>query len=602
MKRLLAVILVAVLLTGCAQQEPETAETTRDTLPVVQGRQLYDPSHALEDMTGGAVRVYPLSEGCTGMVPMGKSLLLVFRGEEKSRLVKLGRNDGVVLAEVELEGSTDCASSVFAAADQSVTCYDAARNVLVLMNGQLKLLTQIACPQDVEGSPVLSPAGDKLYYCVGSDIREYDVRSGQNRLLKSHTVVSQELIGSCFDGAMLLCRAEEMDGDVHTFFLSTETGETVGKDSAYLSLQTYADSYVYERMEGSVREILVGSRDGQMQALTVSSPAAAVFGCLELGGVVSAQEQPGVGTVLEFYALDSGKKTASVILNGVEKIQTMHADSHGIWILAGDGQPTLYCWDIQKSKTGNDTIYTGKRYTADDPDTQRLEMLSEQARALGERAGLQIHVWNEAVEQTGVYAMEPAFHAEAISDGLEQLAGAIDQYPEDFFRILGNGTGEGTLEVALVRSIDGGYDGVQFWTEHGACISLCNGENVAGCFHRELSHVLDSFIIARSRAYDGWEALNPADFAYDMTYDIHADREASSYLQDADRAFISSYAMTYPREDRALILEYAMKDGCESYFTSPTMQNKLATVCKGIREAFGWEQVEGTFLWEQYLV
>lgn len=59
--------------------------------------------------------------------------------------------------------------------------------------------------------------------------------------------------------------------------------------------------------------------------------------------------------------------------------------------------------------------------------------------------------------------------------------------------------------------------------------------------------------------------------------------------------------MTYPKEDRATILEYAMLPDTAGYFTSETMQQKLGTVCEAIREAFGWEDDESIFLWEQYL-
>ena len=59
--------------------------------------------------------------------------------------------------------------------------------------------------------------------------------------------------------------------------------------------------------------------------------------------------------------------------------------------------------------------------------------------------------------------------------------------------------------------------------------------------------------------------------------------------------------MTYPHEDRARVMQYAMQEGYEDYFVSDTMQAKLRQLCLGIREAFGWKKYEGTFVWEQYL-
>ena len=60
--------------------------------------------------------------------------------------------------------------------------------------------------------------------------------------------------------------------------------------------------------------------------------------------------------------------------------------------------------------------------------------------------------------------------------------------------------------------------------------------------------------------------------------------------------------MSYPKEDRARILEYAMTPGHSEYFRSPQMQAKLSQLCQGIREAYGLKKQKEAFLWEQYLL
>ena len=59
--------------------------------------------------------------------------------------------------------------------------------------------------------------------------------------------------------------------------------------------------------------------------------------------------------------------------------------------------------------------------------------------------------------------------------------------------------------------------------------------------------------------------------------------------------------MSYPKEDRARIMEYAMRAGNESCFESETMQKKLRQLCLGIRKAFDLETSSESFFWEQYL-
>ena len=137
--------------------------------------------------------------------------------------------------------------------------------------------------------------------------------------------------------------------------------------------------------------------------------------------------------------------------------------------------------------------------------------------------------------------------------------------------------------------------------EDHAYIALSTIHASAGSFYHELCHVMDTRIFAHSNAYDQWEDLNPSGFSYDYDYVANATRNAGEYLRDAERCFIDTYSMSFPKEDRARILEYAMTEGNEHYFQSKTMQSKLRQLCIGIREGFGLKKSPDTFLWEQYL-
>ena len=81
----------------------------------------------------------------------------------------------------------------------------------------------------------------------------------------------------------------------------------------------------------------------------------------------------------------------------------------------------------------------------------------------------------------------------------------------------------------------------------------------------------------------------------------HLYRQDDPMLSGDKRAFADSFSMSYPIEDRAAVFRYAMSDGGAEVFASKTMQQKLETLCKAIRNACGWKKSEETFLWEQYL-
>ena len=117
----------------------------------------------------------------------------------------------------------------------------------------------------------------------------------------------------------------------------------------------------------------------------------------------------------------------------------------------------------------------------------------------------------------------------------------------------------------------------------------------------EMSHIIDSRVLTFCKAYDDWEKLNPKGFQYNYgsVSDLSvADRR---WTVGSDRAFLDLYSMTYPKEDRARIMEYAMADGYEASFRSETLQKKLRMLCLGIRQAFGLETFAKPLRWEQYL-
>ena len=119
--------------------------------------------------------------------------------------------------------------------------------------------------------------------------------------------------------------------------------------------------------------------------------------------------------------------------------------------------------------------------------------------------------------------------------------------------------------------------------------------------YHELYHVMETRLLTDSTAFDRWDALNPKGFTYDLDYTANRSRQAEQYLQPTNRSFVDTYSMSYPKEDRARIMETAMCDGNEELFRSSTMQGKLRCLSQAIREAYGLKKSTETFRWEQYL-
>ena len=126
----------------------------------------------------------------------------------------------------------------------------------------------------------------------------------------------------------------------------------------------------------------------------------------------------------------------------------------------------------------------------------------------------------------------------------------------------------------------------------------------AGCeraLYHELCHIMDTRVLSKSSAYDQWDKLNPGDFEYDYDYETNRLRQDYQFLQEHSRSFVDMYSMSFPKEDRARILESAMTGGNEALFRCPILQEKLKTMCIGIREAFGLKKYPQALAWESYL-
>ena len=127
------------------------------------------------------------------------------------------------------------------------------------------------------------------------------------------------------------------------------------------------------------------------------------------------------------------------------------------------------------------------------------------------------------------------------------------------------------------------------------------GDALEQTLYHEVFHVIDSYVLSSCVLYDDWEDLNPRNFEYDFDYIQNQTREDYRYLEEGNQSFIDMYSMSYPGEDRARIMEFAMLAGSESYFSADTMQEKLTRLCEGIREAFELEDLTEILPWEIYL-
>lgn len=618
MKRLIPVLL-ALLLCGCAQQPaptppPATEPAPTTPAPVVS---IYDPDSGLERDTAGAIRVYPLGQSSsTGIVRMGTDLL-VFSDPENTTITRYSGDDLCVVASTELSCGVHPSSPAVTVNENGLTYYDFYENQLVYLNGKLEEVMRTNLPDTLRDVPALSADRKMLYYCTQDALRCLDLETGLDRLVKELYFSLQTPTALHCGDTVISCLVEDTVGNRSQLFISTETGRLLYETFEETLVQTKDSFYFCVYQDGIYPELLIGDSEQGPTLLRPHTYGSSIHGVIENKAAVLVTENAVCNTLqLDHYDLQSGKRTASLTIPDTDMPFGFSAAGDSIWFLRYDpqyGSDVLCQWDISRNPCENEASCFSTRYSIEKPDYDGIAACRGIADRLSHRYGVQILLWTDAIAfQPWDYTLIPEHQVPVIRNELEELESFLALYPRGFLQTAAAATASGRIQISLVRSILGNADagetfnevvGLQYWDDSAnAYLSLSADRNllVQNACH-EMFHIIDTRVLTLCKAYDDWDKLNPKGFEYDNDYIENLTREDDQWLQGPERAFIDRYSMSYPREDRARIMEYAMMDGNEDCFESETMQKKLRQLCIGIREAFGMKHYTEPLVWEQYL-
>ena len=621
MKRLIPLVLVLVILCGCGLQpesagiptEPQPTEPAPTMAPVG----LYDPDSFLEQATDGAIRAYPLGNAfCLGIAGMGKDLL-VFTGAGGSTLTKYSGDTLCVSASVQLDCCVSPADPAVIIHEAGLTYFDEWQNDLVFLDATLTEVKRVALPEDNRSNPALSEDRKLLYYCTEDALRSLDLETGLSRLLKEMYFDSQEPTALHCNDTIIACTTEDSVGNRNIQYISVETGQMLWETPADIDVYTKEDFYFAVCWESGYPELLTGDSEQGPTLLEPDTYRPEIYPLMEnRAALLLSRDEDSNTQQLDYYDLRTGRRTASLTLDGLDFLYDfyMAEGTQTLWFLHYDPRmeiETLCRWDLTQSSTGKQPSRLSTRYTAEKPNYMGLAACRETADKLSAAYHVQVLLWQDAVAfQPWDYTLIPEYHVPVIRENLTKLDHILSLFPDGFLETAALTTGCGRIQICLMRSIlpndtnqANDVEGLQYWDDRANAylgIPLQQDLSVGNVCH-ELFHIIDSRVLTVCRAYDDWEDLNPKGFQYDYDYISNLSRSDYHWTEGADRAFVDIYSMSYPKEDRASIMEYAMENGNESVFESKTMQKKLRQLCLGIREAFDLESSSEVFLWEQYL-
>lgn len=578
---ILPLILACLLLCGCADRNnPEEAVPPTEIVAQETSR---------PEEYGGKAEKTPLNLSPVQGLYIFHSELLLLSGQDSTRLTLLDPETLDVRAAATLEVLPEDIH-IRLQPDGTLSFFDPVRQETVVMDRTLSVLNRIETPGAATAPPVL--CGNTLYYCTPTHLRCWELDTGLRRCIREMAFDGQVLTEVLQDGTVLQCTVSEA-GRQTTCFFSSADGSLLSSLEGRCSVRTLSDRY-YARLPAGANQISVfGTGGSEPQLLTPEDPEADVWFLPEAHLLLAATPK-GLQTELCLYDLKDGSRKDRLVLDvprGPGSVQYLDGK---LWMLIPE-QACLLTWTPENAGAGN--------YLSPYRDRD-LSGLQQKADALGSTFGIRILIGPEAEN-----AAPPGycFQAEPLPTLLRRelalLEQRLSQYPGS---VLSQTAGHfSSLTVCILRSIrDSGQKELpelQFLDGTDAYVAIATGDASGQNLYHSLFHLMETHIYSRSKALDQWNDLNPAGFQYDYDYDANASRDSGVYLFQDHRAFVDTYSMSFPKEDRARVLEYAMLPGQEDLFRTEAMQKKLRTLCTSIREAFDLEDAETPLLWEQYL-
>lgn len=603
MKRMLPGLLALLLLTGCAASPtPEVATPPAETaVEEAASTELWDMGHPLEKASQGALRVYPLDKDAYAIFAMGESLLLL-SGRDTTRLTRLSGEALAVTAQAELGSFLDPESI-----SVSTTCFsyfDPDRDQVVVLDDSFQEIRHIGLPDSSVRTPLLSPDQSTVFYCTDTAIKAWDLTRDIHRTV-AEMEKGQQLRGLYRNGTLLLCQTE-----YGLQLLSGENGRLLWQGEA-LTLSATEEQCYCTFPEGADHRMVFGNEEG-IQALTPTEAGADTRFLPGQNAALSfCQVSPGQ-LRLDYYDLSTGRRTACLPLHTAARLLAPEGTEGGfVYLLTegADGDKAIWRWDPSSPAVNDGEVYTGPCYTAESPNYRALLSLQARAAEMGKAYGVEILLWDDALGcPPWDYDFEAEYLVPVLEDQLSQLESWLNAFPEGF--LAATAANFSALKICLVRSITGTpesgsleeTDGIQYFSDTNAYIAIRVGNTAQKAFYHELYHVMETQLLNSSTALDQWDNLNPAGFAYDYDYAANATRQVGSWLDADIRCFVDRYAMSFPKEDRARLFEYAMVPDSEDLFAASPLQYKLKTLCQSIREAYGLEKYPEVLPWEQYLL
>lgn len=608
MKKILTVLLLALMLAGCGNAGEQTVPPSMETIrPAESGKTCYVPGSAMERSTGGAVKLYQMDGSVKGLGMLGENLVVCVDG---ARLELLDPQTMQTLRTRALESGINWQNSSLTLTGSGLGYFDAGSKTYVTLDENLVTASTYEMDEEITGEPVMASDASRIYFATEEGIRVMTVSEGTSRLLREEHDGAVELGGLLLDDSVLYYTRKDRDGTVQTCFVDGENGSLYTGVNFQGDIRSWGDQYgglmTIAHAMGQSEWLISGTLTGETQRLSTSFDWDSAVMLADGRAVLQKSSQMG----LSLYCCDvtTGELVAQITMP--EQYDLMNVGCAGgekIWLCDGTSS-RFYCWDTSFSGKTQDKCALVSYRALDAGDQEGLAQCRKLAQTIGGRYGVEIVLQEGDNRTTGEdYTDFPDVRPEQYNQALRELERILKRLPDGFLANVGREADSGLLRICLVDD----YDPAAEATPSIGSMDVADGKlevRVNMCpalseiFCHELFHVLEVQIRNAGDALNDWEQWNPEGFAYENSYFAYASGALadSPYLKEENRAFADGYSLVSAREDRAQMFVYACMDDQRERFESEAMQGKLLLLCQTLRAHFQISGEEAP-LWEQYL-
>ncbi|MDE6025571.1 MAG: hypothetical protein K2G45_08965 [Lachnospiraceae bacterium] len=434
------------------------------------------------------------------------------------------------------------------------------------------------------------------------------------------------------DNCVLIGKSREGDAEPDCRLIRMDTGEVVQSYTTDLSkLEVAENFYIAYCGVGCLTEIVFGNVNSDTPEILAFADYEEYdyrYTDAENKVVISRKERIAGDekqAVLSFYRLDLGLKQYELTVphsdtEFVSDFMTyIENDELVIFEMIGASSGTVYVWDLlaENSACGDEKNYVCKWQGKNPADEDEMEELRGQAQEIGERHGVEIYI-GDAVKEctTDTYEYVTTDNVVRIRQALSILDRALERYPDGMLAQLDDDFG-GVLKIYLAGDIlpadDMSIDtavGVQntLWEDTHLVLDINSVYDYESAIYHEIFHAIENHLnITDEGCIDDvmWDSYNPPDFVYDYDYIENQGSDDFTYVVgDTEEPvyFIDIYSKSFPLEDRARVMEYAMMEEKlqTGYFSGEHLRNKVKYLSNQIRAGFdttGWPEVTDWEIW-----